>query len=351
MPVYENGELVLYGFVGDSYWDEGFTAREVLAALAEHGSEAPLAVRLNSGGGYVDDGRSIYNALKLHQGEVTIYVDAIAASSASLIAMAGDKVIMRSGAIMMIHDPSTITYGTAEDHEVSKQALERMGQSFAETYAARSGQSVDDVRTAMKATTWMTADEAVEAGYADETDEVTAKMAASFDYRAYASAPDTLTDLSKKRGWTFGPTAKAASAVQTSQKETDMADKPGADGTSAEVVKAVADATAAATTAANERIQGILALDEANGREDLAQHFAFKTQMSVDDAKAALAAAPATAQAAEEAEAEVDADAYEKGRMRASGQAHPDKKSKKGAVAQINRSEIFSARVKQAKGA
>ncbi|MCR9058119.1 MAG: Clp protease ClpP [Rhodobacteraceae bacterium] len=323
MAVYENGELVLYGFVGDSFWDEGFTAREVLAALAEHGFDNPLPVRLNSGGGYVDDGRSIYNALKLHQGEVTIYVDAVAASSASLIAMAGDKIVMRSGAIMMIHDPSTITYGTAEDHEVSKQALERMGQSFAETYASRSGQKVDDVRTAMKATTWMTADEAVEAGYADEADEETAKMAASFDYRAYATAPDNLTDLSKKRGWTFGPTAKAASAVQTSQEETIMA-KPEADGKSADVDKAVADATAAATAAANERIQAILGLDEATGREDQAQHFAFKTQMSVEDAKAALATAPVKAEEADDdADDEADAEAYEASRLRASGQGSP----------------------------
>ena len=99
--------------------------------------------------------------------------------------------------------------------------------------------------------------------------------------------------------------------------------KPEADGKSADVEKAVADATAAATAAANERIQAILGLDEATGREDLAQHFAFKTKMSVDDAKAALAAAPAKAQEAEEAETEVDADAYEEGRMRASGQATP----------------------------
>ncbi|WP_298981548.1 head maturation protease, ClpP-related [uncultured Roseibium sp.] len=319
MAVYVNGELVLYGFVGDNYWDEGFTDREVLAALAEHGSGNDLPVRLNSGGGYVDAGRAIFNALKLHEGTVTIYVDGIAASSASLIAMAGDKIVMRSGSIMMIHDPATITFGTADDHEVSKQALERMGQSFAETYAARSGQNVDDVRTAMKATTWMTAEEAVEAGYADEADESAAKMVAAFDFRAYANAPSDLTDLSKKRGWTFEASRHAASAAPTSQKETEMADKPKADGTSVDVAQVTAEATAAA----NERVQAILGSDEAKGREAQAQHLAFKTQMTAEDAIAVLASAPVVEADAGPTDGNPDLAAYEAQRMAAAGQAQP----------------------------
>lgn len=324
MTVYVNGELVLYGFVGDNYWDEGFTDREVLAALAEHGNDNDLTVRLNSGGGYVDAGRGIYNALKLHDGAVTVYVDGIAASSASLIAMAGDKIVMRSGSIMMIHDPATVTFGTADDHEVSKQALERMGQSFAETYAARSGQEVETVRAAMKATTWMTADEAVEAGYADEADEVSAKMVAAFDFRAYANAPDDLTSLSKKRGWSFKANAKAASAAPTSQQETDMADTTEADGNSAATEKPTADAVTAAVTAANQRIQAILGSEEAKGREDQAHHFAFNTDLTADAAIAALKVAPAATAAAAADEPETpDPAAYEAGRMRAAGQAQP----------------------------
>lgn len=72
MAVLVNGELVLYGFVGDNYWDMGFTAREVIEALAEVGREADITVRLNSGGGYTDDGVSIFNALKTHKGKVTV---------------------------------------------------------------------------------------------------------------------------------------------------------------------------------------------------------------------------------------------------------------------------------------
>lgn len=343
MSVYENGELVLYGFVGDNFWDEGFTDREVLAALAEHGNGNDLNVRLNSGGGYVDAGRSIYNALKLHDGDVTVYVDGIAASSASLIAMAGDKIVMRSGSIMMIHDPSTVTFGTAEDHEASKQALERQGQSFAETYAARSGQDVETVRAAMKATTWMTAEEAVEFGYADEADDITAKMVAAFDFRAYANAPSDLTKLSKKRGWSFKTSAKAASAAPTSQKETDMADKTEADGKSADIAEAITKATADTQA----RIQAILGSDEAKGRESQANHFAFKTQMSAEDAIAALATAPvANSDAGNEG---ADQDDYEAGRMRGAGQAQPHA-PQAPATAKLDRAGIFAKRAQQMKG-
>ena len=94
MSVLVDGELVLYGFVGDSFWGDGFTASEVIDALAELGRDADVTVRLNSGGGYTDDGIAIFNTLTAHRGKVEIVVDAMAASAASVIAMAGDTVTM-----------------------------------------------------------------------------------------------------------------------------------------------------------------------------------------------------------------------------------------------------------------
>lgn len=352
MAVYLNGELVLYGFVGDNYWDEGFTAVEVLDALAEHGSQNDLNVRINSGGGYVDDGRAIFNALKAHDGEVTVSVDAVAASAASLIAMAGDRIVMRTGTLMMIHDPAGVTFGTAEDHQRSIKALERVGQAFAETYAARSGNDVDDVREAMKATTWMTAEEAVETGYADESETTKSIAASAFDYRAYAHTPKRLVALSKKRGWSFKARAKAAtSAASTSQKETQMADEKTADEKSADTAKVKADA--AADTKA--RIKAITGLDEAKGREDLARHIAFDTDMDIEAARAMLASAPkieasASSETASGDEPDPDPTAYEANRLRASGQAKPDARSQR-VVASVNRGEIFASRAAAMKGA
>lgn len=326
MAVYVNGELVLYGFVGDSFWREGFTSMEVLQALAEHGAENDLTARLNSGGGYAFEGMAIYNALNAHKGQVTIIIDAVAASAASIIAMAGDKIVMRAGSEMMIHDPSGSTFGTAEDHERTAGALNKLAAQMGVLYSARSEKSADDVRQIMKDETWFTAEEAVEAGFADEAEEAKAKPATAFDYRIYSNAPESLVALSEKNGWSFGQEGNriAASAAPTSQKETKMADKTEADGNSAATESATADAVAAAISAANQRIQAILGSEEAKGREDQARHFAFNTDLTADAAIAALKVAPAATAAAAADETETtDPAAYEAGRLSAAGQAQP----------------------------
>lgn len=253
MAVYENGELVLYGFVGENYWDEGFTAREVISALAEHGRDNDLTVRLNSGGGYTDDGVSIYNALTAHKGRVRIEVDGVALSSASLIAMAGDDIVMKAGSLMMIHDPATITVGDADDHETAIGRLNKLGDVMASIYAERSGKTAEEVRAAMKDEIWLTADEAVEQGYATETETAKAKAVASFDYRIYAHAPKRLTTLASKKNWSLPETDVAATAASPRQnQETSMTDTTQAATTAADIdtAKATAAADATKTTAA-----------------------------------------------------------------------------------------------------
>lgn len=327
MPVYVNGELVLYGFVGDSYWREGFTSMEVLQALADHGTNKDLTVRLNSGGGYAFEGMAIYNALHAHKGEVTVKIDAIAASAASVIALAGDKIVMRAGSELMIHDPSGATFGTAADHDKTASALNKLADQMGALYAARSGKPAEDVRQIMKDETWFSADEAVEAGFADEAEEAKAKQATAFDYRIYSKAPERLVALAEKNGWSFDQEINriAASAAPTSQEEIDMADENGADGNSAATEKATADAVSAAVAAANERIQAILGSEESKGREEQARHFAFNTGLSAEAAIEALKVAPvaSTTGGADDADT-ADPAAYEAGRMRASGQAQPD---------------------------
>lgn len=347
MPIYQDGELRLYGFVGDNLWDDGFTAREVLAVLDQHGHDADLVVRINSGGGYVDDGRSIYNALKLHQGKVTVYVDAIAASSASLIAMAGDEIIMREGALMMIHDPSGMTVGTAHDHEVTRQALERTALALAQTYASRSGQTLEDVQAAMSAVTWMSAEEAVAQGYADEVEEATDRPTAfaAYDYRTYAGAPKELVALARQRGWSLKAQQKkaAASAASKHQKETLMTEKTKADAGA----PATEDVRAETAKAVKARIGGILALAEAKGRDDLAQHLAFETDLSVDAAQTILAKAPGgavapSAPAVKPDDLSAQAAAYEQQRLAAARQAQPQNAPGRAAVASIDRRAAFA---------
>ncbi|MBX9757219.1 MAG: Clp protease ClpP [Beijerinckiaceae bacterium] len=192
-----NSELVLMGDVGDIWGDgSGFAPKDVLEALAEHG-DGDLAVRLNSGGGRAWDGVAIYNALRAHRGEVTMHVDAIAASAASVIALAGSKRIMRHGAMLMIHDPSAVVVGTADDHRKASETLDKLADVVAGIYAFHTGAKPEEMRELMLAETWMDADEAVDRKFATEAEDLDAEAFSRFDYRLYAHAPDALMSFQR----------------------------------------------------------------------------------------------------------------------------------------------------------
>jgi ATP-dependent protease ClpP protease subunit len=187
-----NNEMLLYGDVGDPWgWGDGFTPTDVAQALAEHG-HGDITVRINSGGGIAFDGMAIHSILKSHFGKVTTVVDGIAASAASLIAMAGTSREMRQGAMMMIHDPSAITLGTEAHHRAAADKLGKIADNYASVYAMRAGKEKASARATMKAETWLGADEAIAEGFADKTIDEPALEKASFDYRIYAKAPRSL---------------------------------------------------------------------------------------------------------------------------------------------------------------
>ena len=352
MAVLKNGEIVLYGFVGDSFWEEGFTASEVMEALAELGRDEDVTVRINSGGGYVYDGVAIFNALNAHRGNVTVHIDAIAASAASVIAMAGDTIIMRAGALMMIHDSSMFTWGNAEEHEKSKTVLDKLSDQMANIYAERSGGDAEDIRAEMKDETWMTGEEAVERGFATETEDTRARAVAAFDYRAYANAPDRLTTMAKKKNWTLDSAPSAAAGKP--KKSTAKAKEPPKMGVEDKSGAGAGDSTSetekGTATAADERarIKAITGAEEAKGCPGLAQHYAFETDASVEDAIAAMKAASGDAKPESNAgEAEQpDATSYQAQRTAAQGLSQPGGEKKSQAVATINTSEIYAQRRK-----
>lgn len=209
-------EICLSGSVGASFWDEeSFTAASVREQLT--GLSGPLTVRLNSGGGIATEGQAIYTALKNHDGEVTVVIDGIAASAASLIAMAGDRIVMPVGAIMMIHDPAsmwTVGRGTEQDHLDAAKGLAVCANAYAAVYAARAGISVEAAREIMRAETYFDGAAAVEAGFATETDEgAEAAAAALFDYRLYPKASAALRAVGSGLG--AGRSAAAIMARMT----------------------------------------------------------------------------------------------------------------------------------------
>lgn len=161
-------EVYIYDEIG--MW--GQSASDFIAELSQV-SAGSIDLHLNSPGGEVFDGIAIYNALKSHPANVTVYVDSLAASIASVIAQAGDHIVMRQGAQMMIHDAAGLCFGNADDMRGMADLLDRQSDNIAGFYAGRAGGTAKQWRTKMAAETWYTAEEAVAAGLADEAVKAT----------------------------------------------------------------------------------------------------------------------------------------------------------------------------------
>lgn len=157
--------------IGWSWFGDGITATWLNQQLA--GLQAPsVELHINSPGGDVFDGIAILNALRSYDKPIDVIVDGIAASAASFIAQAGDTVTMMPNSQMMIHDAAGFCMGNSADMEEMSALLDKQSANIADVYAMRSGVDADQWRTAMKAETWYTADEAVEAGLADKVGAV-----------------------------------------------------------------------------------------------------------------------------------------------------------------------------------
>lgn len=225
MPIRVIGnQLYLYGAVGsDLFGEDGFSAEDVVEALSQFEADAPIVVRLNSGGGHATEGVAIHSVLRRHPGEVTVLIEGIAASAATIIAIAGDEVIMGAGALFMIHDPATMTYGTAAAHSAVRETLEKLGSAYAGLYAERTGKPAREMRDLMRVETWMTASEAVDFGFADAVEhlgEDEGNQPTAFAYASYARAPKALAALAKARGWNARALTPAAPSAPL--EEIDM---------------------------------------------------------------------------------------------------------------------------------
>ena len=185
-------EVLIYDEIG-AY---GVTAKGFLAEFGALPADAAIDLRLNSPGGSVFDAVAIYNALKRHAGEITVWIDGIAASAASYIAMAGDRVVMPENAFLMIHDPSGLVMGTAEDMRATADALDKVKGSLIQGYAAKSGAADEEIAALMAAETWLDAKDALDLGLIDRMAEPV-KLAASFDVSKFRNAPPELVAAAK----------------------------------------------------------------------------------------------------------------------------------------------------------
>jgi len=160
-------EITIYGDIGESWWGESVSAKDIQNALDGVETET-ITIRLNSPGGDAFDGIAIYNQLKNHKAKVIAYVDGLAASAASIIAMAADELIMNTGSMMMIHEASTFTWGTKADIKKTLNALEGIDKSIADIYMTRYTGDREELNALVEGESWFTASEAVEVGLADK---------------------------------------------------------------------------------------------------------------------------------------------------------------------------------------
>ena len=188
----ETATIQIFDQIGEDWFGgSGLSGKQFSDVLNEVGN-GPLLVEINSPGGNVWDGLSIYNQLRGRRAPVTTRVVGIAASIASIIALAGDKVEMADAALMMIHDPSGMASGTSEDMRKMADALDQHAEVLVGVYAKKTGRSPESIRAAMKAETWFTTAEAIQFGLVDKPIKQLA-MAAKWHPRAVTkTAPETV---------------------------------------------------------------------------------------------------------------------------------------------------------------
>lgn len=199
----ETGELIIYGGIySEKLFEDDITPKTIRDELKELGDLKNINVYINSPGGNAFAGNAIYNILKQHPAEITVYIEGLAASAASVIAMAGDKVVIPQNGLIMVHRAWLLALGNAEDLRKEAEILDRVDMSLVTAYQDKTGLEPGKILELMKEETWMDAEQAVELGFADETTEP-AEVAACADpevIKAFKNPPEQLQQVAEKGG-------------------------------------------------------------------------------------------------------------------------------------------------------
>ena len=219
----DGAEVAIYDEIGAF----GVSAKTFLEELGALPGDVPLTLRLNSPGGSVFDAVAIHNALARHPGGVTVWIDGIAASAASYVAMAGREIVMPENAFLMLHDPAGMVMGSAADMRAMAEALDKIKTSLVAGYATKSGGAQDDIAALMARETWLDAREAEALGFADRIAEPV-RIAARFDIGRFRNAPPALVEAVAPEGPDeAGADGDAASdEAETEAGDDDPADLP-----------------------------------------------------------------------------------------------------------------------------
>lgn len=249
----EEAEISIYDVIGG--W--GITARSFIQSLKAVTAKK-ISLRIHSPGGSVFEGHAIYNALKRHPATITAHIDGIAASMASVVALAAESVHIAKNAMIMIHNPSSYSEGGAGDMRKTADLLDKVKETILNAYEEKTGMTREEIAKMMDEETWMTADEATAMGFADVvTGEFKAAALAKFDLSAFQKTPQNLrfdsTEASMDPDQLKAEVKRLNAEILTAQKERD-------------------DAKAALTTANKERDDAKAALTTANKERDDAKN-------------------------------------------------------------------------------
>ncbi|MCL2636954.1 MAG: Clp protease ClpP [Oscillospiraceae bacterium] len=192
-------ELILYGDISNySWWGDEVTPAEFNKELAALGDVSEIIVRINSGGGDVFAANAIYTRLKDHKAKITVKIDGWAASAATIIAMAGDTIMIPANGVFMIHNPAFVMYDYLDEERLTKlsEIIAVIKNSMINAYALKTEKDKDEISTLLSAETWFTGEEAVAAGFCDEVmfgeAQALANVAA---FSTYKNVPKALLNL------------------------------------------------------------------------------------------------------------------------------------------------------------
>ncbi|WP_371320190.1 head maturation protease, ClpP-related [Chengkuizengella axinellae] len=209
-----SADIFIYGDIVRWVWEDWFpedvSSNSFKDDLDEIGEVDVINLYINSPGGSVFEGIAIYNMLKRHNAKVNVYVDALAASIASVIAMAGNTIYMPKNSMLMIHNPWTIASGNAKEFRKQADDLDRIGNSSKQTYLQKSGDKLTDekLQEMLDEETWLSADEAFQYGLCDVIEEEN-QMAASISDELFMHYKNVPKQLKQKKKSTFSDSEMA----------------------------------------------------------------------------------------------------------------------------------------------
>ena len=290
-------ELLLYGSISSyqSWWNDRVTPAQFNKELAELGNVSEIVVRINSGGGDVFAANAIYTRLKDHAAKITVKIDGWAASAATIIAMAGDNIMIARNGVFMIHDPSMTVWDsyTAEEFEKMAEELNVIKQSIVNTYAMKTGKDEEEIQKLMSDETWWTGAEAVSNGFCDtllfddaqttiDNESKIVVNSVQLDLSAYNSMPNLTKVLNSPK---LNP-GSLQNIENEPKEESEMAETHAVINTVEQLENEYPDLIkgirAAAATAERERIKAISALS-GHGYEDIINKAMFEEPATAEN--------------------------------------------------------------------